>query len=101
MRQILVTAVICGVMAQGAVAGTTIERACNASGQSAASESLCGCIQAVADQVLANSDQRVAAALFADPDKAQKLRTSDNASNAAFWQRYTNFASTAAQSCGG
>lgn len=101
MYKVIAAAVVAGVMAQGAWAGSAVEQACNRSGQSAASASLCSCIQGVADQVLKNSDQRVAASLFGNPDKAQKLRTSDAASTEAFWQRYSGFASAAAASCGG
>jgi len=101
MRHYLLAAAIAGCGAHGAWAGRTVERACEASAQSAASPALCGCIQAVADQTLATPDQRVAASLFADPDKAQLLRTSDSVAGTAFWHRYSTFAAAAEASCGG
>jgi hypothetical protein len=76
-----------------------IERACNASGRKASNRSLCGCIQQVADFTLKNTDQRKAAKFFKDPHKAQVLRQADGSGNEAFWKRYKNFGSTAAQHC--
>lgn len=74
--------------------------ACMDAGRSAASASLCGCIQSVASQTLSNADQRRAAGFFDDPDKAQETRTSDNASSEAFWDRYRAFSDQASRTCG-
>lgn len=68
-----------------------VERACLKSDRKAASRSLCGCIQDVADISLSGSDQKTAASLFADPQKSQDIRQSDNRSNETFWLRYKKF----------
>lgn len=81
-------------------AGGIIERACLSADRSAASARLCGCIQSVADQVLAPSEQRKGAAFFADPHKSQETRQSDNASDAAFWQKWKAYGKKAARACG-
>lgn len=78
----------------------SIERACMSSDRAANNRALCGCIQQVADMTLTNSDQRQAAKFFKDPQRAQDIRQSDNASHEAFWQRYKAFGNTAAQYCG-
>lgn len=85
---------VCGAPA---LAGGSIAGACEASG--AASKSLCDCLQHVADQTLDGGDQRKAAKLFRDPDKAEELRMADSGSAEEFWQRYTNFAATAEAYC--
>ena len=54
----------------------TIEQACLKSGRKAASRSLCGCVQKVADMTLSRSDQRKAVKFFADPQEAQDIRAS-------------------------
>ncbi|PZX12603.1 hypothetical protein [Celeribacter halophilus] len=77
-----------------------IERACLASDRAANNRSLCGCIQQAADLTLSNKDQRQAAKFFKNPQKAQDIRQSDNASHEAFWKRYKTFGETAAQYCG-
>lgn len=76
-----------------------IERACLRSVTGNGSRALCGCIQQVADMTLQTSDQRRAARFFTDPQRAQDVRASDAAADNAFWQRYTNFGSAAAQYC--
>lgn len=76
-----------------------IERACLTSSRKNVSRPLCGCIQRVADQMLTRSDQRMAASFFKDPHKAQEIRQSDNTRHEAFWDRYTEFGSTAAAVC--
>ncbi len=77
-----------------------VERACNGSDRAAATRSLCSCIGSVADQTLSRGDQRQAARLFDDPDAAEALRMSDNSSDEAFWDRYTDFGQHAASNCG-
>lgn len=85
--------------APAADAGTTIERACMKSNRRAASRPLCKCIQRVADQILTRSDQRRAAKFFKDPQKAQDMRQSDNASHEDFWKRYKAFGTSAGNVC--
>lgn len=77
-----------------------IERACISSGRSAASASLCRCIQGVADQLLTNREQRTAAKFFSDPHQAQEMRTSSRRSDESFWLRYKQFGAVASQRCG-
>jgi hypothetical protein len=74
--------------------------ACMDAGRSAATPSLCGCVQNVANQMLSSADQRRAASFFSDPDRAQETRTSDNPASEAFWQRYRAFSDAATRSCG-
>ncbi len=76
-----------------------IERACLASTNG--TRQVCACIQQVADNTLRGGDQRRAAAFFADPDAAQEMRVSKRDNDAAFWQRYRNFGSTAEAYCAG
>lgn len=76
-----------------------IGNACKASGRAGASRALCGCIQAVANQTLTRSDQRAAAAFFADPHRSQELRQSDRASDERFWKRYKAFGAAAERRC--
>lgn len=84
-------------IASGASAGA-IDSACQTSGR-ANDPGICSCIQQVADMTLSNRDQRRAASLFRDPEKAQDVRMSDRKSDADFWDRYKNFASTAEGFC--
>lgn len=77
-----------------------IERACMNSDRGAANRNLCGCIQQVADQTLANGDQRKAAKFFRDPELANQVWVSQRASDDAFWDRYKAFGAVAAASCG-
>jgi hypothetical protein len=88
-------------LAAGAALAGPIETACIASGRKAASRSLCGCIQDVADLTLDGRDQRRAAVFFRDPHKAQEIRQSDNPSNEAFWLRYKEFGTAAEAFCKG
>lgn len=76
-----------------------IERACNTSDRDAANQSVCACIQQVADQSLSNADQRRAAGFFNNPDKAQDVRLSDSSRDDAFWARYTAFGEQAEAYC--
>jgi hypothetical protein len=88
------------VMADVAQAGP-ISSACNQSSRSAASPSLCSCIQRVADQTLRGGDQRRVATFFRDPDKAQLVRMSKKSGDDAFWERYVRFGQQAEASCQG
>jgi hypothetical protein len=76
-----------------------ISRACMTSDRKARSRELCGCIQAVADQSLSASDQKLASSFYADPHRAQEIRQSDRTAHEAFWQRYKQYAETAAAVC--
>lgn len=100
MRNLVVAIAVLVATAAPCNAGDAIEQACQTSGRAASAE-ICSCLQAVADQTLAGSEQRRAAAFFRDPDMAEAKRQSDSSSDEAFWQRYQNFAATAAYSCAG
>ncbi|WP_109465944.1 hypothetical protein [Albibacillus kandeliae] len=76
-----------------------ISSACMQSGRNSASERRCGCVQAVADDTLSRSDQRLGASFFDDPHKAQEIRQSDSASNEAFWKRWREFGVQAEKVC--
>ncbi|MFT6607057.1 MAG: hypothetical protein ACJA2X_002260 [Halocynthiibacter sp.] len=102
MKKLLTLALIAGFLAPMApvpAEAGAIERACIRSDRKAANRSLCGCIQNVADQVLSNSDQRLAAKFFKDPQRSQDIRQSNNSSHEVFWKRYKAFGATAEQSC--
>jgi len=107
MKSVLTSALIVTLVSTSAVLvpaseaeARRIERACLNSDRSAANRELCGCIQRVANQVLTRSDQRLAARFFRDPQRAQDIRQSDNASHEAFWKRYRTFGDTATKICG-
>ena len=76
-----------------------IERACLASERGGGLRSVCGCLQGAANVTLSVKDQKRAAAFFADPEKAQAVRTSDRRSDEAFWERYLEFSETARLYC--
>ncbi len=78
-----------------------IERACMRSDRQAANSAVCACIQQVADMTLRGADQRKAAGLITDPDKAQKVWLSKSASDDAFWERYKAFGAQAEAYCAG
>lgn len=86
-------------LAVGAAGAGPIERACLASDREAVTPALCACIQAIADQTLVRKEQRLAAGFFADPQRAQEIRQSDNPRHEAFWKRYSYFAEVADSSC--
>ena len=77
-----------------------IQTACLRADRKAASRSLCGCVQAVADSRLSSSDQRLAVKFFADPHHAQEIRQSDRPSHEVFWQKYKAFSAAATKTCG-
>ena len=85
----------------GAATAGPISGACNQSSRSAATPSLCSCIQRVADQTLRGDDQRRVATFFRDPDKAQLIKMSKKRSDDAFWERYTQFGQQAETACQG
>ena len=78
-----------------------ISRACMASDRKARSATRCGCIQAVANDTLSSSDQRLAVSFYDDPHKAQVIRQSDNPRHETFWKAYKAYAEAAATACSG
>jgi hypothetical protein len=88
------------LFATAATAGP-IESACLRSGRDAASRSMCGCIQQVADMTLRGADQRRAAKFFRDPDLAHEVWISQRPADDAFWDRYKEFGAMAETYCGG
>lgn len=78
-----------------------IENACLRSDRAAANRAVCGCIQQVADMTLRGGDQRKAAKIIADPERAQQVRMSKRDSDNVFWDRYKNFGETAQVYCAG
>ena len=96
MKTLLLTVAI--AMAGSTAFAGPIDSACMRGGRTA-DRALCGCIQQVADMVLSKSDQRRAADFFADPEKAQQVRLSDQAADEDFWGRYKGFAETAEAYC--
>ena len=98
MGRIIAAALLVGIAGGTAQAGM-IERACLKSDRQAASRTLCGCIQQVADATLDRRDQRMAASFFDDPHRAQEVRQSDRRRDEVFWQKYRRFGSTAESYC--
>jgi hypothetical protein len=76
-----------------------INTACMASDRKARSRELCGCIQAVADNMLSASQQRIAVSFYIDPHKAQEVRQSDRASDEQFWEDYRAYGDAAERTC--
>lgn len=97
MRAFLALAGAMTISATSVAAGP-VGSACLSAGRGV-SPPLCACIQSVADMTLSGADQKMAARLFADPEKAEEIRVSDRARNKAFWARYQGFASTAGSVC--
>lgn len=81
------------------VSSGPISRACLSSDRKARSRQLCGCIQAAADRTLSNSDQKLAASFYNNPQKAQDIRQSDRSAHEVFWKKYRNFSETAEAIC--
>lgn len=86
-------------MASGAATAKTIRTACLNSERGRGQAQLCTCIQKVADGTLNDRDQKKAADFFADPERAQRVRTSDRKSDEKFWDRYQVFGSAADALC--
>lgn len=76
-----------------------IKRACQKSDRPAASVSLCGCIQKVADRQLSAREQRKVAKWFDDPHQAQVTRQSNHWADEELWLRYKKFGQVASKSC--
>ncbi|MFD1343769.1 hypothetical protein [Litorisediminicola beolgyonensis] len=78
-----------------------INTACMKSDRKARNPRLCGCVQAVANQSLSNSEQRLAVTFFKDPHRAQEIRQSDRPNHERMWRNYKAFAGRAEQLCRG
>ncbi|WP_376874849.1 hypothetical protein [Albirhodobacter sp. R86504] len=99
-KSTVIAALVCGMMvASNAAFAGAISKACLKADRRSASNSLCTCIQQVADQSLSRSDQRRAAKFFKDPHQAQEIRQSSNRSDEAFWLRYKAFGERAGALC--
>ena len=94
-----ILAAACLAMGATQASAGPIDGACMGAGRNGANGALCECIQQVADMTLSRSDQRRAAKLFKDPEKAQEVRMSDRASDEDFWNRYKSFAQNAESLC--
>lgn len=86
----------------GSTSGATgpISRACLAADRSAASTSLCSCVQRVANSELSSADRSRVARFFGDPEFAHAIKISDTTANDNFWRRYQAFVRTARSRCG-
>ena len=82
-----------------AVSSGPILSACMQAGRSGATRQSCGCVQAVANKTLSDSDQRLGASFFSNPHRAQEIRQSPNAVHSAFWKRWSAFGDQAAKQC--
>ena len=108
MRAILVLTCVLALAACGSRSGSgstrgatgEISRACLAADRSAASISLCSCIQAVANRELSSRDRSRVATFFANPEVAHATKISDTRANDAFWERYQAYVRTARSQCG-
>lgn len=87
------------VSAPGTADADRIARACMGSDRASGNTRLCACIQRVADQMLDNREQRLAASFFRDPHRAQEIRQSDRARDERFWLRYRAFGEQAQRYC--
>ncbi|NCQ25279.1 MAG: hypothetical protein GW798_12685 [Roseovarius sp.] len=81
------------------MASGPINTACLQSDRKARSRSLCGCIQAVANDTLSGPEQRRAVQFYRDPQKAQGVRQSDRTGDQRFWKVYAAYAARAEQVC--
>ena len=90
---------LCFVTLPAMSSAARIELACRASERSAANPLVCSCIQEIADQVLTEKDQVLAATFFEDPHQAQVIRMSPKKRHDAFWDRYKEFGKTAVSAC--
>ncbi|MGJ8624770.1 MAG: arginine transporter [Yoonia sp.] len=77
-----------------------ISRACLAADRSAATPSLCACVQSVANAELSSNDRNRVARFFADPELANDTKISTRDDDDAFWDRYRAFYTKARSQCG-
>jgi hypothetical protein len=108
MRQMMMKSLVLAAVSalalplfSGTAQAGAIETACLRSGREAASRTLCGCIQRVADMTLKGADQRRAAKFFRDPDLAHQVWISQKPADDAFWTRYKEFGAMAETYCAG
>jgi len=76
-----------------------INSACMSSDRKARSQTLCGCIQAVADQTLSGAQQYRAVQFYGNPHLAQEVRQSDNSRDEQFWDAYVEYGKRANATC--
>ena len=76
-----------------------IRKACVASDRGQGRQTLCKCIQGVADQTLTARDKRLVIRFFKDPERAQEIRLSDRQLHEDFWERYERFGRSAEALC--
>jgi hypothetical protein len=100
MTSVLRAAIVAVLFPVVALAGP-VERACNKSDRDAANGQVCACIQKVADFTLNGADQRRAAKLMNDPERANATWISQTAADDAFWDRYKAFGEQAEAYCAG
>jgi hypothetical protein len=103
MKNLLTAAFTAGTLLTLAPAPSdagVIERACRQADRTAATPSLCRCIQRVANKSLKASERRKVAKWFEDPHQAQVVRQSDKRSDERLWKRYRAFGEKAERSCG-
>lgn len=83
-------------------AGSTgpISRACLAADRSAASTTLCACVQRVANAELSARDRARMVRFFDDPEVAHATKISDTTANDDFWRRYQAYVRSARNQCG-
>ncbi|KIN70547.1 hypothetical protein Z945_3602 [Sulfitobacter noctilucae] len=88
-------------MAPSLYATGPIQKACQALDRRAATQSRCGCVQAVANQELSAAQQRRGAKYFRDPHALQQVRQNqdNNASNREFWAAWKAYGQTASRVC--
>ena len=99
MRKTGLTLILIALTACGPRVTGEVGKACINGGRSAANARLCSCVQQAANQTLNGSEQIRAATFFADPQRAQDTRQSDNSASEAFWRRYRAYANSAEQAC--
>ena len=76
-----------------------IYSACLGAGRAGATQQRCGCVQWVADRQLTAEQQRRGAKYFSDQHDLQEVRQSDGRSDAAFWEAWKAFGSSAGEIC--
>ena len=76
-----------------------IRTACLSQDRRAATDRLCGCVQAAADRTLSDAEQRRSLEFYRDPHRAQEVRQSDRARDEAYWTRYKRFVEVAESAC--
>ena len=99
MKPLMILAVAM-VLVPYPAAANPIERACNQSPRSGATQPLCTCIGRAADLTLSRGQMREGARFFSDPQRAQDVRMSDRSSDERMWAAWRSFGETAEAMCG-